>query len=81
MLARLLAASRSPGLHVGIAFAMEISSGFFFTRCQSAFKISSKDFTGVQSVGGGLAAFDLWKANRAVPPVPEPELTHQGYRR
>lgn len=83
VLARLLAASRSPGLHVGIAFA--IGDFFWLFLYLLPAPPSAKFLQGIllvlQSVGGGLAAFDLWKANRAVPPVPEPELTHQGYRR
>lgn len=82
-LARLLTASRSPGLHVGIAFAM----GDFFWLFLYLLPAppSAKFLQGVllmlQSVGGGLAAFDLWKANRAASSAPEPKPTHQGPRR
>ena len=82
-LARLLTVSRSPGLHVGIAFAM----GDFFWLFLYLLPAppSAKFLQGVllalQSVGGGLAAFDLWKANRAASSAPEPKPTHQGHRR
>lgn len=83
VLTRLLTVSRSPGLHVGIAFAM--GNFFWLFLYLLPAPPSAKFLQGVllalQCVGGGLAAFDLWKENRAVSSAPEPKPTHQGYRR